>query len=164
MNSLATEIYGFNDKSKGMASANTAPNNVAPNNAAMSAPPSEELLGPFSGVAGTIESSIESSILGKVTSLPANEASKLQSSIQAKESSILGTAPSNGTHASTTKSASREDVTGSADAESKETGEAKKKESGSKEDEENDMKSDAMVLSLGWESLVGTVLFVLGMI
>lgn len=158
MNSLATGIYGFNDKSKGM-----APNNVAPNNAVMSAPPSEELLGPFSGVAGAIESSIESSILGKVTSLPASEASKLRSSIQAKESSVLGIAPSNGTHASTTKSASRADVTESADAESKETGETKE-ESGTKEDGENDMKSDAMVFSLGWESLVGTVLFVLSMI
>lgn len=76
---------------------------MAPNNAEISAPP-EELLGPFSGIAGAIESSIESSLLGKVTSLPASEASKLKSSIQSRESSILGIASLSSASASITGS------------------------------------------------------------
>lgn len=72
---------------------------MTPNDAAISAPP-EELLGPFSGIAGAVESSVEASLLGKVTSLPASEASRLKSSIQSRESSILGIASLASTSAS----------------------------------------------------------------
>lgn len=94
---------------------------VVPNNAATTGQPDEELLGPFSGIAGQIESSIESSLLGKVTSLPASELTRVESSIQAKESSILGISSLNLTSASATATSDSPHATGHSEVVGKET-------------------------------------------
>lgn len=147
------------DKSGTKKDVNVSPNNVSPNDAAISAPP-EELLGPFSGVVSAIESSVESSILGKVTSLPASEASRFKSDIQSKESSILGIASLSSVSASTTGSPkprasekvdekvaeTAEGAEGAEGAEKKEIKEKKGEEAGKEEDK----KSGAGALL--WES------------
>ncbi|KAI5845166.1 hypothetical protein DFP73DRAFT_45288 [Morchella snyderi] len=63
----------------------------------------EELLGPVGGVLSAIAHSVETSVLGKVTDVPASELNKLSSSIAAKESNILGGAVSAAAEASATK-------------------------------------------------------------
>lgn len=63
----------------------------------------EELLGPVDGVLSAIAHSVETSVLGKVTDVPASELNKLSSSIAAKESNILGGAISAAAEASATK-------------------------------------------------------------
>lgn len=147
---------------------NFSPNNVSPNDAAISAPP-EELLGPFSGVVSAIESSVESSILGKVTSLPASEASRFKSDIQSKESSILGIASLSSVRASTTGSPKprasekvdenvAETAEGAEAAEKKEAKEKKGEEAG----KEEDRKSGAGALLWESGSSVALVLFSFG--
>lgn len=137
-----------------------SPNNVSPNNAAISAPP-EELLGPFSGIVSAVESSVESSLLGKVTSLPASEASKFKSSVQSRESSILGIASlTSSTSASTSTSA-----TPRASESAGKTGDVKeaKEKKGSEEAGKGEDK-DSGAGALLWEggSAVAAILFVLG--
>lgn len=137
-----------------------SPNNVSPNNAVISAPP-EELLGPFSGIAGAIESSVESSLLGKVTSLPASEASKFKSSVQSRESSILGIASST----SSSSSSASASASASASPTPRATGEAAdvKEKKGSEEAGKSEDK-DSGAGALLWQggSTVAAVLLVLG--
>lgn len=137
------------------------PNNVSPNNAAISAPP-EELLGPFSGIAGAIESSVESSLLGKVTSLPASEASKFKSDVQSRESSILGIASlassASASSSPTPRASGNADKTGEA-ADIKEAKEKKGSEEAGKSEDK-----DSGAGALLWEggSAVAAILFILG--
>lgn len=133
---------------------NAPANNVAPNNAAISAPP-EELLGPFSGIAGAIESSVEASLLGKVTSLPASEASRLKSSIQSRESSILGIASLTGATAASTTGSATPRASGEAEEKVGETADVKEK-MGSAEGGKQD--SGAGALRWGCGSIVAVIL------
>lgn len=130
---------------------------MAPNDAAISAPP-EELLGPFSGIAGAIESSVEASLLGKVTSLPASEASRLKSSIQSRESSILGIASLASTSAVSTTGSATPRASGKVEEKVGETANVKEKVSTAE-----GSKQDSGASALLWErgSIVAVVLLVL---
>lgn len=134
---------------------------MAPNDAVISASPEEEeeLLGPFSGIAGAIESSVEASLLGKVTSLPASEASRLKSSIQSRESSILGIASLTSTSAVSTTGSATPRASGKVEEKLGETADVKEKTGTAAEGSKQDSGAGALLWERG--STVAVVLLVL---
>lgn len=131
---------------------------MTPNDAAISAPP-EELLGPFSGIAGAVESSVEASLLGKVTSLPASEASRLKSSIQSRESSILGIASLASTSAVSTTGSATPRASGKVEEKLGEAADVKEK-TGTAEGSKQDSGAGALLWERGSTVVVALLILV----